>query len=507
MKPSFCVIQQANSQARHIAVLVMSVQRVYPGAEVFVACQKKCSQLVDTFAFINKDRVHYLEHGPFDNVSAYRAATHDVVSKLISKHGPLLSIDADSVLVNEINIPQSVVDQGFGGIAKDFKTFDKHPYAEYSDDVIYFGNVDAVDTYFRACADSSYARERGWFVRDGQTLSENDWDRHAFGTALARLYLDGTYTALIPGDQLLCTEAFMAFEDKWTFEQLDDKSLARNGTDISIICQRTGFLSNKDLLPLIMKLVNECAIRNHFLAPCFSVKLSTTGLVYTKPAAKAIAHWDRSFSKDGAATLFDEYNDKLVSPVEKTDLYYDINNVVLYDRSDSSLLSPVLNSKRGVAITNYSDSLLRDLKRISPSTFVTFIGYLPQDGRVLTEFIENLDNSAPRKRSCKQPSGEYIECLTQISKHNYMLIGQCTQYVAEALALGVIPILGRGSLSVLHGLTHGVHYVRWNEVDDAETATLASNCRQIYREKFSKEAIQAALIRKVFIGHIEGSDL
>ena len=507
MKPSFCVIQQANSQDRHIAILILSIQKVYSDAHVYVACQKPCTELAKAFTMIDDDKVSYQEHGPFETASAFRAATHELVSNLVSRHGPLLSIAADSIVIGEINVPQSVVDQGFGGIAKDFKSLDSHPYAAYSDDVVYFGNVDAVDTYFRACADSDYAKDRGWFVQEGKTLSQNDWDRHAYGTAIARLYLDGTYTALIPGDQLLCTEAFMAFEDKWTFEQLDKNVLARKGKDISVICQRSGYLSNGNLMQIIMKLVNECAVRNHFLAPCFSIKLSTSGLVYTKPAAKAIAHWDRSFSKDGAATLFDEYNDKLVSPVEKTDLYYDINNVVLYDRSDSSLLSPVLNNKRGVAITNYSDSLLRDLKSISPSTFVTFIGYLPQDGRVLTEFIENLDNSAPRKRSCKQPSGEYIDCLTQISKHNYMLIGQCTQYVAEALALGVIPILGRGSLSVLHGLTHGVHYVRWNEVDDAETATLASNCRQIYREKFSKEAIQAALIRKVFIGHIEGSDL
>ena len=507
MKPSFCVIQQADSQDRHIAILITSIQNAYPGAHVYVACQKSCSEMANAFTMIDERSVSYYDHGPFENASDYRAATHALIRDLVTSHGPLLSIAADSVIVNQINIPQSVVDQGFGGIAKDFKALDKHPYAVYSDDIIYFGNIDAVEIYFRACADSSYARERGWFVQDGQTLSENDWDRHACGTAVARLYLDGTYSAVIPGNQLLCTEAFVAFEDKWTFEQLDQKLLARNGTDISIVCQRSGYLSNRDLMQIIMKLVNECAVRNHFLAPCFSIKLSTTGLVYTKPAAKAIAHWDRSFSNDGAATLFDEYDDKLVSPVEKTDLYYDINNVVLYDRPDSSLLTPVLNSKRGVAITNYSDTLLRDLKSISPSTFVTFIGYLPKDGRVLTEFIENLDNSAPRELSCEQPSGEYVDCLTQISKHNYMLVGQCTEYVSEALAMGVIPVLGRGSLSVLHGLTHGVHYVRWNEIDGADTTALAANCRQIYREKFTKEAIRAALIRKVFIGHIEGSDL
>ena len=100
---------------------------------------------------------------------------------------------------------------------------------------------------------------------------------------------------------------------------------------------------------------------------------------------------------------------------------------------------------------------------------------------------------------------EYKGILRQLREVKYLYVHTDTRFIAEALALGVVPVIDDTSVSKLLGLREGIHYETKN-VKISEYAEASKACIEYFDKNCSCEVMMKRLVRHILIWHIEGSN-
>lgn len=303
-----------------------------------------------------------------------------------------------------------------------------------------------------------------------------------------RLHQDNKLKTAFDGGACLAMENFLAYEGQWHLPDIDPKTFEYKGVRLSFCVLRTIHLENPDIRTLFSAIVRHVISCDRRMGPIIAVKFGPTPFPITLPPDVGFAHWDRTKLSHRVHDMCKALssNDRYFSTTDGACVYITVSGIAIVDRPSAMWITNTLGEMDTIFLCNYDDSLLSALRAAGRDT--ALLTYCTEYSDVLSDVLSAL--SDPRSQAGiysktlpeRMEEDDYKEFLTELSECRFMHVGAGVHYVAEALALGVVPVIIKGGqVTELLELEKNTHYVEAVDVECIDDDTWSTMSKKLSR--------------------------
>ena len=370
------------------------------------------------------------------------------------------------------------------------------------------------------------------------------------------LFLVKEYNMELFLDDYICvgTEDFFAYSDSIKIQDINNM-LELHEKKISFINLRITS-PDKQIQQLNNHLINMIVTKNIAYMSIINLKMSKNKMALVMPNKKGISIWNREKDCNGLYELFEmisEKNDYVHTELANIE-YYSFGNYLITDKPSHYWLNNNLMKYSGILISNYDDSLLKELKNINKkSKFFCYYTSFPRkyeafvkDNEIvktiniarvnITNKLKFLDDiviinkeydlvaeekvqEVPEEKVIEVTEvtevvevqeevteevikeDKYINYLTELSKVKYCLIEEHdVNLIAELIGLSVIPVIMNDNQIL--DLEENVHYIKYENLDKQthiDERRMRDNCIEYYNNKIISEAVFRLIVNHVLV--------
>jgi hypothetical protein len=516
----YCIIEQgkANFGARNTLSTLLSIDLFNPKTICRILCTSKTQKYIEKFPYSFTVNIEWYIVENQDLTEDYNKLFSKMrvfLEETIDTYNSCLLLDSETLLVRPITIPDTIVKQVIGFIKRKVITNPKRPEEQYSNYILYFNTKEWVRKYTAAACDIDNVMTSEWYTscKIESRPSTDVVKRQACQCVCQTLVNTKSLNIceFFDENNFMCTTNFFAVDKSWKVSEIDTSTLSRKDVNIELLRIGIESLLHPRLSPIIKVLIESIATYNKCYSFLFSLKFNKNVIGIRMPPLTGLAHWDRTNKNKAMRNLLNLLCELPYFTPEQTNTFYSANGTILYDAMNTEYIIPDLINAPSIDFIGFADSLLNTLNKFSKETKINFLGYLPEHYDLLNEEKEitrdivregALDNAFLPSTASDE---EYKGILRQLRGVKYLYVHTDTRFIAEALALGVVPVIDDMSVSKLLGLTEGIHYETKN-VKISEYAEASKACIDYFDKNCSNEEMMKKLVRHILIWHIESSN-
>jgi hypothetical protein len=469
MPTAYCIVQNGVSHVSSSEVIasVLSIQNVDPDAVIFVSCSQECKRLCSSHP-AKRGQIEFYIQDDQRGIDSYLSRIALLAKGALTTGRKAFVLAAGTLVVRPIRLPACLDDQGIAFIDRRPNVHTDHVALHFPSDALYFSSVDWVDRYLEMSLDVEGLQQESWYEKLSQSLKLSDKEM-AIALSLYRLVAKHNLNKFIDSRVYFCSDSFLLLEDRWKPEEVD-VNLRRNERDIFLVACKKSTLDLPGGAELFSTMLDIVAKKDPYYIMLLPMSLSSLSQGVSLPSPSSLRAWNRDTPVSRVSNLLTALCDSeffAESKPKGSSLYYTVGTCIVYDAIGDERCTPHLSGGTSVVHADYDDSLLVALREGDFAKKHHFIGYLPRSYATLS-FHDPMPMTQRKNQivhlgelpQTTSDEEEYVKTLLRIREARFALVGRSTAYVAEALALGTVLLLGDSSVSELIDLEEDKHYFK-----------------------------------------------
>lgn len=523
---TYVIIESSTLYKYEILGTMLSIQYVDPLSNIVLSISDETRNLLEKMPIEMTCTLDFYDSSEISNskmnlVRRYLHNLYDISHYAVNKYGRCLFVNESLLMINNIEINDSIEENGFGFLKKFFKGHSEETRSrEYSFELIFMNNLTFINNVH------SLIKEK--YDIDISDLSDfgKEFLTEEYST-LPYDYKNNFETKVFLEKQsLITTEDFFGFENELKLNEIQPDFTFKEKV-ISFLGLRLT-QPNPHLKSLNKEVVKYLTAFNNFIVPAFSLKYFKERLTFNIPKKSSIGVWCRESTPLGLYQLIDYYVEnysEFFSKIEKNVDYFNICARVLYDKSDISCLQNELKNYGNIYLFNSDNEVKRQLdKHIkSPNYFVFYYADYPIDidnfrneNDILTNKRSDdklsvskiIKNGKTRYPATGRRGMLYKTLLKLLLNHKYAhMKTHDFGLMMTLLGAGTIPVLKEPPAEPFKLLKENVHYLVAKKdakpLTKKKYETMRKNLNDFYEEHLHPEKTLRKLMHYLFVRDVE----
>ena len=523
---TYVIIESEKNFGYQILGSLLSIQSINPLSTIVLSVNHKTRKLIDRFPLDMKCTIDYFENThilncKYNTVRKFFHNLYETSHYVVNKYGRCIFVNEFLIMINKIEIPDYVEEQGFGFVNKFFNGHDKKTRnREYSFELIFMNSL-------------TFAINLHELIKEKYNIDISDTDEKYREITMdnnLNLPLDllekYEITQFLRKQSLITTEDFFSFKDVITLNNVKDE-FKFNDILISFVGLRL-YQPEPQLKKLNEILLKYLTTQKKFLTPIIMIKFYNDILTFTIPKKTGIGLWSREEHPLGLYQLVDYYVEEYSEYFTKTEgaiLYFNIGGNILYDKPDISCLSTSMNSYINTFLFNSNNQVKKELdKHIKgPNYFVFHYADYPIDlhkFRNENEILTNkrigdklsvskvIKNGKTRYPATGRRGMLYKTLLHLLHSHKYAhMKTHDFGLMMTLIGTGTIPVLKEPPTEPFKLLKENVHYLVAKKdakpLSKKKYEVMRKNLNGFYEEHLHPEKTIRKLMHHLFIRDVE----
>lgn len=523
---TYVIIESEKKFSNQVLGCLLSIQSIHPLSTIVLSVSNQTRNLIEKFPLDMKCTIDFFENthilnSNYNLVRKYYHNLYETSDYVINKYGRCIFVNEFLLMINKIEIPDCIEEQGFGFVNKFFTGHDKKTKnREFTFELIFMNSLTFVNNLHnlieeKYCIDISNVKGKYKEI----TMENN-----------ANLPLDFLkkyeISQFLIKESLITTEDFFGFNDDIKLSKIRD-DYKFNDTFISFIGLRLSQLEpplkafNKEFLKHLTSL-------KIYTIPIIKIKFYGEMLQFTIPKKRGIGPWSREEDPLGLYQLIDyyveNYSDYFTKSEKNTD-YFNICGNILYDKYDISCLSKSMFFFVNIYFFNSDNEVKKQLDKHfkSPNYFAFYYPDYPIDihnFRNENDILTNkrsgdklsvskvIKNGKTRYPATGRRGMLYKTLLKLLYTHKYAhMKTHDFGLMMTLIGTGTIPVLKEAPTEPFNLLKENVHYLVAKKdakpLTKKKYETMRKNLNDFYEEHLHPEKTLRKLMHHFFIRDIE----